>query len=100
MIAWFAHLYKPFVSHWFNSFSHPYEYELDRFIDRIKSLELKEVVPQPPKPIEDTSLLYVQNEDELKQMMEELRTAKEIAVDLEVSIRMFYYLISVSEFLI
>lgn len=67
-----------------SSYSHPYEFELDRFQEKIDQLNLERKKPQPPKPVEETPLIFVKEEAQLMEMLEELRTQTEIAVDLEV----------------
>uniref|UniRef100_A0A1B6F5B3 Exosome complex component 10 homolog n=1 Tax=Cuerna arida TaxID=1464854 RepID=A0A1B6F5B3_9HEMI len=64
-------------------YSHPYEFEIERFQDKIDSLDLDPKQPTPPKPIEETPLLTITQEDQLMDMLKDLHSQKEIAVDLE-----------------
>lgn len=63
------------------SYLHPYEVELTKF--EPSAAQLKEGSPVEAKPLEDTTLVYVDTESQLKDMLAELRQAPEIAVDLE-----------------
>ncbi|XP_075213173.1 exosome component Rrp6 [Lycorma delicatula] len=63
------------------SFSHPYEYELDLF--KPPEEQLKACDPQKPKPLAEVPLIYVKDEETLNEMMDHLKKHKEIAVDLE-----------------
>ncbi|XP_046669774.1 exosome component 10 [Homalodisca vitripennis] len=64
-------------------YSHPYEFEIERFQDKIDSFDLDPKKPTPPKPIEETPLLTITQEDQLMDMLKDLHSQKEIAVDLE-----------------
>ncbi|KAG7172527.1 exosome component 10-like [Homarus americanus] len=62
-------------------YSHPYEYELHHW--NPDPSQLTPVVPTPPKPIGDTSLVMVDTEHDLQNLVAELGKYKEIAVDVE-----------------
>ncbi|GLV41632.1 Rrp6 [Carabus blaptoides fortunei] len=62
-------------------FSHPYEFELDRFEPSAEQLTYMPVVK--PKPLAETPLREVTTVEELDAMVEDLRKYQEIAVDLE-----------------
>lgn len=63
-------------------FSHPYEFELDRFEPAPEQLTYVSPVVKP-KPLVDTPLRMVTTSEELDALVEDLRKYKEIAVDLE-----------------
>ncbi|XP_065371175.1 exosome complex component 10 homolog [Calliphora vicina] len=63
------------------SYLHPYEFELMKF-EAPNSL-LKTRKPQKPKDTEQTELMYVDTPVKLKQALEELRGATELAIDVE-----------------
>lgn len=63
------------------SYLHPYEFELDRFEPSKKAL--KSVEPQEPLDLESTPLDFIDKEDQVAPLLEELRQAKELAIDLE-----------------
>ncbi|KNC29695.1 hypothetical protein FF38_05071 [Lucilia cuprina] len=63
------------------SYLHPYEYELMKF-EAPNSL-LKPRQPQKPKDTAQTELMYVDTPAKLRQALEELRTATELAIDVE-----------------
>nr|CAI5816921.1 unnamed protein product [Callosobruchus analis] len=62
-------------------YSHPYEFELDRFAPLPEQL-LKEE-PIIPQPIEQTPLYEIDQPEQIEALVETLRTCKEFAVDLE-----------------
>lgn len=63
------------------SFLHPYEFELNKFVVPAEQLVKAEV--EKPKKTEETVLGFIDTEEKLKKMLEELRNVKELAVDLE-----------------
>lgn len=63
------------------SYLHPYEFELNKF--EVPKSQLCEVVPIPAMDIESTPLDFINNEEQLKTLMNELKDVKEIGVDLE-----------------
>lgn len=63
------------------SYLHPYEFELSKFVPNQSRLSKGEAIK--PKKLEETELMYVDNESQLTAMMKELAEAKEIAVDVE-----------------
>lgn len=65
----------------FCRYSHPYEFELERFSP--SSEQLKELAPVEPKPVEDTPLVEVSTEEQLNDLLRDLQNYSEIAVDLE-----------------
>lgn len=65
----------------FNRFSHPYEFELDKFEPSPE--HLKPSVPVQAKSLAETPLVEVTTEEDLNSMLKELYNYKEIAVDLE-----------------
>ena len=46
--------------------------------------QLKEMEPIKPLPLEDTPLVLVETEEQLQDMVEQLKSVSEFAVDLEV----------------
>ncbi|CAH1982116.1 unnamed protein product [Acanthoscelides obtectus] len=62
-------------------YSHPYEYELDRFVPPADQLLSEE--PITPKPIESTPLYEINQPEQVEGLVETLRGCKEFAVDLE-----------------
>ncbi|XP_078050895.1 exosome component Rrp6 [Augochlora pura] len=63
------------------TFSHPYEYELDMFTppaSQLQKLELRKY-----KPLNETPLIMIENPSDVKTLIEDLKRYKEIAVDLE-----------------
>jgi exosome complex exonuclease RRP6 len=65
------------------SFSHPYEFELERFTP--SHAQLERTKPQKFKPLEETPLVMVDHADQLPDLLQDLANYSEIAVDLEVS---------------
>lgn len=65
------------------SFSHPYEFELEHFTPSNTQLEHTE--PHVYKPLEETPLIMVDHADQLPDLLQDLASYSEIAVDLEVS---------------
>lgn len=63
------------------SYLHPYEFELTKFEPSVG--QLKTGPTTEAAPLETTPLAYVDTESQLHDMLNELRTAKELAVDLE-----------------
>lgn len=70
-----------FMLIFFCRFSHPYEFELERFNPLPE--QLREIVPIKPKPIEDTPLIEVVTEEQLESLLNDLQNYTEFAVDLE-----------------
>ncbi|KAI0088479.1 hypothetical protein BDY19DRAFT_1007236 [Irpex rosettiformis] len=64
-----------------NSLPHPYRYEIKNISYPSNLFTYAE--PIPPKSFEDTPFKYVESPTDLAAMLDELRGAKEIAVDLE-----------------
>lgn len=63
------------------SYLHPYEFEIEKFIPPLELL--KEVVPVKATDVEGTMYHFINTEAKLNEMLGELQTAREIAVDLE-----------------
>lgn len=63
------------------NYLHPYELEIEKFEPSDELLTKKE--PQVPENISNFPYNYIDTEIKLNEMVEELRTANEIAVDLE-----------------
>uniref|UniRef100_A0A182K798 Exosome complex component 10 homolog n=1 Tax=Anopheles christyi TaxID=43041 RepID=A0A182K798_9DIPT len=63
------------------SYLHPYEFELDRFQPAKQVFE--QTTPQEPPLLEETPLMYIDQESQLPELVRELKSAKEIAIDLE-----------------
>lgn len=63
------------------NFLHPYELEIEKFEPTNEMLMQKE--PKVPEDITNFPYNYIDTEDQLNEMVEELRNVKEIAVDLE-----------------
>ncbi|KAL7030363.1 hypothetical protein ACKWTF_006626 [Chironomus riparius] len=63
------------------NYLHPYELEIEKFEPTNETLMKRE--PQVPEDITNFPYNYVETEEQLNAMVEELRSAKEIAVDLE-----------------
>ncbi|CAB3387940.1 Hypothetical predicted protein [Cloeon dipterum] len=61
-------------------FNHPYEYELDLF--NPPEDQLKEVEPKLPRSA-DTPVQFVENVQQLQNMLQHLKNYKELAIDLE-----------------
>lgn len=66
-------------------FSHPYEFELERFTPDPKFLAVPEVVSLFPK-VKETPLVMVETEEGLKSLLKDLSQETMISVDLEVFI--------------
>ena len=64
------------------SFGHPYDYEVQVF--KPTEAQLKEVEPINPLPLDDTPLVLVETEEQLQDMVKQLKSVSEFAVDLEV----------------
>ncbi|KAL7299875.1 hypothetical protein TKK_0007207 [Trichogramma kaykai] len=62
-------------------YCHPYKYELENF--HPPSWQLKKKLTKRFQPLEDTPLYFIDKEDKLHDMLENLKTCSEIAVDLE-----------------
>lgn len=71
-------------------FSHPYEFELERFVPDSKFLTVNEEVV-PYRELQETSLVMVETEENLKSLIEDLSKESVIAVDLEVFIIYQFY---------
>lgn len=63
-------------------FSHPYEFELEKFEPSLERLKVSESILEP-KSITETPLIEVTNEEELKNLLDDLYNCSEIAIDLE-----------------
>lgn len=63
------------------NYLHPYELEIEKFEPSDELLTKRE--PQVPENMDNFPYTYVDTEGKLKDMIEELRSVKEIAVDLE-----------------
>ncbi|GBM57592.1 Exosome component 10 [Araneus ventricosus] len=64
-----------------DEYCHPYEWEIEKFQPQEELFE--EVEPVLPKPLDETPLVIVKTEEQLKKMCDELSKVNEIAVDLE-----------------
>ncbi|KAJ1524914.1 hypothetical protein ONE63_009772 [Megalurothrips usitatus] len=62
-------------------FSHPYEFELDRFTPPEE--QLIESDPIPPKSMDEVPLVMVERQDQVAPLLSDLLKCKTIAVDLE-----------------
>ena len=62
-------------------FKHPYEREIGEY--EYPSLALSKADPIPSRPVESTSATYVDNPEGVAEMLHELKSAREIAIDLE-----------------
>ncbi|XP_060536167.1 exosome component 10 [Cylas formicarius] len=62
-------------------YSHPYECELDKFSPSDDQLGKSHVIK--PKLLRDTPLVEITQEEQLKDLIEDLQNSKEIGVDLE-----------------
>lgn len=82
-VSWFCYLFMQNVS-LACSFSHPYEFELDRFTPAEE--QLKKGQATPPKPMEEVPLLMIERQEQISSLVDDLRKYKSLAVDLEVSI--------------
>ena len=65
-------------------YSHPYEFELERFTPNERFLTVNTQVLRS-KNVNETPLLMVTTENDLQALLADLRNHKEIAVDLEVT---------------
>ncbi|XP_054160415.1 exosome component 10-like [Oppia nitens] len=65
----------------FDTYSHPYEFEIDMFRPNDRFLDIE--VPQFPKPITETEFKFIRKSDDLMEMCNQLKTCDIIAVDLE-----------------
>ncbi|KFB40901.1 AGAP002300-PB-like protein [Anopheles sinensis] len=63
------------------SYLHPYELELDRFCPTKAAYQ--KVTPQEPLSLEETELVFIDQESQLADLLSDLKEAKEIAIDLE-----------------
>lgn len=63
------------------SYLHPYEVEIEKFTPSAEVLKEKE--PIVPTDIDDTGYNFIDTDIKLREMLEELKVVKEIAVDLE-----------------
>ncbi|XP_058467390.1 exosome component 10 [Malaya genurostris] len=63
------------------SYLHPYEYELDRF--EPSKVALKPVQSQDPLVLENTPLIFIDKRAQVPNILDELKLAKELAIDLE-----------------
>uniref|UniRef100_A0A1B6DM44 HRDC domain-containing protein n=1 Tax=Clastoptera arizonana TaxID=38151 RepID=A0A1B6DM44_9HEMI len=66
-------------------FTHPYQHEIDAFVQSLSDKDFKKMNPIKPRPLQQTPLLYVDTEKTLNILIEELRAdeRKELAVDVE-----------------
>lgn len=62
-------------------YPHPYEYEIDTQEYNESILQIRD--PIPSQPWEDTDPVWVDTKESLQKLLNDLRSAKEIAVDLE-----------------
>lgn len=62
-------------------FNHPYEFELDKF--ELLECQLKKRIPVKYKSLDDTTFMFIDKPADMNILLEELRSQKEIAVDLE-----------------
>lgn len=67
--------------HGHESYSHPYDYELTLWKPEESMLSTVKVTK--PLPFSETPYLFVETEDQLNSLMEDLSKVKELAVDLE-----------------
>ncbi|XP_050071872.1 exosome component 10 [Anopheles maculipalpis] len=63
------------------SYLHPYEFELDRF--QPSRNVFQRVTPQEPPLLEKTPLTFIDKVSQLAELMRDLKSANEIAIDLE-----------------
>lgn len=63
------------------SYLHPYEFELNAF--QPSQLQLEKGIVTQPQSIEKASLIYIDNDQGLKELLQDLNAVNEIAVDLE-----------------
>uniref|UniRef100_A0A182STN4 Exosome complex component 10 homolog n=1 Tax=Anopheles maculatus TaxID=74869 RepID=A0A182STN4_9DIPT len=63
------------------SYLHPYEFELDRF--KPAKGAFQRVTPEEPLLLEETPLLFIDKASQLTELMRDLISASEIAIDLE-----------------
>lgn len=63
------------------SYLHPYEFELNKF--EVDVEHLKPIKPQTPNELDETQLIFIQNSNELKDMIDEISNESELAVDVE-----------------
>lgn len=63
------------------SYLHPYGFEISNFTPN--QLQLSKGSVSKPKVLSETTLMYVDNENDLIVMLKELEEAKEIAIDVE-----------------
>jgi exosome complex exonuclease RRP6 len=71
-------------------FSHPYEFELDRFTPDPKFLTVLDEVPAFTN-VKDTPLVIIDTEDGLKSLLKDLLAETVIAVDLEVLFHLYHF---------
>lgn len=64
------------------SFSHPYEFELDRFTPPEE--QLKSSDPTENKSLDEVPLIMIEKQEQIAPLLEDLLKYKTIAVDLEV----------------
>ncbi|XP_044268640.1 exosome component 10 [Tribolium madens] len=62
-------------------YSHPYEFELERFQPTLS--QLADEKPLPPKSLAETPLVEINTPEQLDQLVETLRLCSEFAVDVE-----------------
>ncbi|XP_034255209.1 exosome component 10 [Thrips palmi] len=62
-------------------FSHPYEFELDRFTPPEEQLQASD--PIEPKAVDEVPLIMVERQEQIAPLLEDLLKCKTIAVDLE-----------------
>lgn len=64
------------------SYKHPYQFELEEFSVPEQYLKVTKAVM--PASLEDTRFVEVYTEEQLNLMVSDLRSVKELAIDLEV----------------
>lgn len=71
-----------------SQYSHPYEFELERFVPPKE--QLTSVEPRMYNSLENTPLHYISTVEGVNSLLADLKKYKEIAVDLEVSILQYF----------
>ncbi|BHF59344.1 Exosome component 10 [Sparganum proliferum] len=64
-------------------YPHPYLQELEAFADKVANMTYTPALNPVPKPLADTDFEFVDTQESLDRVISELKTEKEIAVDLE-----------------
>ncbi|CAG2116164.1 unnamed protein product [Medioppia subpectinata] len=65
----------------FDSYSHPYEVEIEKFEPKEHFLQIE--IPEFPKPLSETPFKYITTIEDLIELCKDLKTCDVIAVDLE-----------------